>query len=252
MSDFRDDNDDDDDDDDYDDDSAEIARTFVELESDDDLSATSIDSVFGIKSNDFIYFIQFRKSDAAICDYSFFLKICDEHSDGEDDELLTWTFISLNHFFLIQHLVHTLRFLSDKIADYFFASTSNENCQLFTASEVNSFLLILSDAAEEDYPELFISSVFHLNKDFLDIVRAFDNLAITYDDIIVFFTKSQILFDACCIYLDFAYYELSHLHRTSLFSDQLVTNLTRTISTTICEEESLKSSFIRRFSLLSQ
>jgi hypothetical protein len=31
-----------------------------------------------------------------------------------------------------------------------------------------------------------------------------------------------------------------------------VTNLTRTISTTICEEESLKSSFIRRFSLLSQ
>ena len=68
MSDFRGDDDDDDDDDD----SAEIARTFVELESDDDLSATSIDSVFGIKSNDFIYFIQFRKSDAAICDYSFF------------------------------------------------------------------------------------------------------------------------------------------------------------------------------------
>ena len=226
--------------------------TFIELDQTDDLSTLSIDSIFGIKSNNNIYYIQFRKNEVPSSDYMFFLKICDELEDDDDDELLTWTFISLDHFSLIQHLIHTLQSITEQIAHYFFAISDDENCELFTSSEVNSFLLILSDAAEAGYSESFISSVFQVNKDFLDIVRAFDNLEITYDDLIFFFTKSQIVLDACRIYVDFSYYELFHLERFNILSDQLVANLTRAIEHTNADEESLKTLFVKRFALLSQ
>ena len=232
--------------------SDEENETYVELDQADDLSAISIDSIFGIKSNKCLYYIQFRKNEATN-NYSFFLKICDELADDDDDdELLTWMFISLGNFPLIQHFIHTLLAISEKIAHYFFAQAHDENCELFTSAEINSFLLILSDAAEDGYSESFISSVFQVNKEFLDIVRAFDNLTISYDDIILFLTKSQIVLDACRIYVDFSYYELFHLNRYHILSDQFVLNLTRVIEHTNNVDESLKTIFVKRFSLLSQ
>ena len=149
--------------------SDEESGTFVELDQTNNLSAISTDSIFGIKSNNFLYYIQFRKNEAT-CDYLFYLKICDELDNGDDAEVLTWTFILLENFSLIQHLIYTLLWITEKIAHYFFAITEDENCDLCTSPEVNSFLLILSDATEDCYSESFISSVFQLNKDFLDIV----------------------------------------------------------------------------------
>jgi len=227
---------------------SESDSVFIELEDEDDPRLLPTDSIFGIKSNLFLYYVQF------ICDpdtdtFSLLLKICNNDDDDDDDddddkELLTWTEFSLVFSPLVHTLVIAIASLPSKIATYYLAYLENEGNLVWIPEDVNCFLTILAEAREENYPFSFVTTIIQLNREYLNVLRLFDNLIVTRMDLSLFFQKIQIVYEACLIFLNFAHYELVSLQRERIFSSEFMYNFTLISTISDQAENNLNERFL--------
>jgi hypothetical protein len=201
---------------------------FVELDDDDDISTIPIETIFGIKTRNCIYFVQFQKN-TDNREYFLTLKICDADDDGDDDELLTWQSLFLSATPLLDKLIQILIDLPAKFARMFENLNDDEDEIDLTAIDVTCFLELLQEGVDNNYSQSIINTLIQLNREYLTVIRSFENLSVTQNELFDFFNRIQPVFEACHIFLTFAHFQLIHLERFQIFTNDLVQKLTQCI-----------------------